>query len=68
LTPHLHVGADMPDLGVDFHGLHIPTGRVAFEEVVRLLIVDLGAQPRETDWETILRDSEERFRTFRTWP
>jgi len=65
--PHLHVGAEEPDLGVMLPRLHIPTGRVSFEEVVRLLIAELGAQQNRDDWEVVLKDSEDRFRAFRTW-
>jgi hypothetical protein len=58
---------DHPFLGVTLARLHIPTGRVAFEEVVRLLITELRVEPNRDDWREILRDSEDRFREYRTW-
>ena len=66
-NPHLHVGVDQPELGVTFAKLHVPTGRVSFEEVVRFLVVDLGVQPARDDWEDVIGDTEARFREFRTW-
>lgn len=64
---HLHVGR-----GHDLHGplarLRVPTGRVAFEEVVRFLIEDLYVQPERSDWDSVLSECLERFRRFRTWP
>jgi hypothetical protein len=65
--PHLHVRTDHPFLGVTLARLHVPTGRVAFEEVVHLLIEDLLVHPNRDDWEEILKDSEDRFRAYRTW-
>jgi hypothetical protein len=65
--PHLHVRMDHSFLGLTLARLHIPTGRVAFEEVVRLLITELRVEPNRDDWREILRDSEDRFREYRTW-
>jgi hypothetical protein len=63
----------------DFHGvihnlspskLHIPTGWVTVESVVRFLLTDLKVKPLRANWEKILADSEEQFRdwTRRTVP
>lgn len=43
--------------------LHIPTGYVLIEYVLRFLIVDLGIKPAcgEDRWEEVLSDSEDRF-------
>jgi hypothetical protein len=65
--PHLHVRMDHPFLGVTLSRLHIPSGRVAFEEIVRLLITELHVQTNRDDWHEVLTDSEHRFREFRTW-
>jgi len=67
-APHVHVGVDHPQLVATLPKLHIPSGRVSFEEVVRFLIDDLDVAPeRPEKWKKILEESEERFRAFRTW-
>lgn len=66
-NPHIHITADDPGLGVALDKLHVPTGRVSFEEVVRFLIRDLQVQPLRDDHEDILEEAEGRFREFRTW-
>lgn len=66
--PHVHVRAGVPALGATLGKLHIPSGRVAFEEVVRFLINDLAVVPtRPDDWEAVVNESELRFRTYRSW-
>lgn len=52
--PHLHVGAAADELIDNFHRLHLPTGRIALEEVLRLLIEELGVQPLREDWSDVL--------------
>jgi hypothetical protein len=66
-NPHVHITADNPGLGRGLGELHVPTGRVSFEEVARFLIRDLDVQPARDDHLEILAEAEERFRTFRTW-
>jgi hypothetical protein len=63
---HLHVGRRHPSLG-ELGKFHVPSGRVAFEEVVLFVIEDLGVCPARDDWRDVLNDSLSRFRTFRTW-
>ncbi|HZV49263.1 MAG TPA: hypothetical protein VFD49_05800 [Candidatus Dormibacteraeota bacterium] len=65
--PHLHVHA-RNDTPLEMHKLHLPTGRIAFEEVVRFLIQDVGVEPQAADWEERLKTSEYYFRAFRHWP
>jgi hypothetical protein len=40
---------------------------VAVEEVVALVIRDLGVKPRLRDYKTILTEGLEKFRDWRTW-
>ncbi len=47
---------------VGLNEIHLPTGYVTFEDVLRFCIVDLGVRPLHPDWSTILRRSYERFR------
>jgi hypothetical protein len=67
LLPHVHVRADYNGLKDHLAKLHLPSGRVSFEEIVRLLIEDLGVEPARNDWDAILSESETRFKAFRTW-
>ena len=64
--PHLHLGA-----GAGVNALvqkrHLPTGRVALEAVVRLLVAEFDVPPLRRDWRTVLRRGEERFKAWRTW-
>jgi hypothetical protein len=59
--PLLHVG-DGPLVGT-----HLPSGRVGVEAVFRLLLGELDARPPRTDWEQVLDDVDEAYRTWRTW-
>jgi hypothetical protein len=58
-APHLHVRMDRK--------LHIPTGRVAFEEVLLFAITDYGIATAKPDAAAILTDILSRFRRYRTW-
>lgn len=49
------------------HRTHVPTGRVALEAVLELLIRDFGVVPLRTDWEAPLTESRRRFEQWRTW-
>jgi hypothetical protein len=62
--PHVHAGRGLPG---DFGRLHIPTGRVAFEDVLLFLIKDFAVQPAKVDGEELIRESLRRFRSFSTW-
>lgn len=69
--PHLHVGLvsiaqDAPIPRERFHRLHIPTGRVSLESVIRLLIEEFGVVPQKDDWREILDDTEEAFMRYKT--
>jgi hypothetical protein len=43
--------------------LHLPTGYVPIEEIIRFCIVDLGVAPISGDWARILDESYREFRT-----
>jgi hypothetical protein len=59
-TPHLHVSGE-------HERLHLPTGRVSMERVVRLA-VELGCSTIRADWEKVLDETEAEFVAHRTWP
>lgn len=44
--------------------LHIPTGGVSIEHVIRFLIVDLGVPPLTAQWEAELQANKERSREW----
>jgi hypothetical protein len=57
----IHVGiTDRDGREGSFQNWHLPTGWVAIEEVLRFCIVDLGVEPLDDEWDTILSDSYER--------
>lgn len=65
VRPHLHVPADPIDRRV-----HIPTGRVSIESVLRLLLTDLKVEPTREhadDFEQVLSASEGPFVEHRRW-
>jgi len=55
---HVHVNATFAD-GMPVGRLHIPTGPVGLELVIRHLIADWGVKPRSEDWEAILEELAE---------
>jgi len=63
--PHLHLGP-AAELGFkDLQHSHLPTGgRVAVEDILRLA-VELGAQPRRSDWDEILETTQGAFEEWR---
>jgi hypothetical protein len=65
-VPHAHVSAAHDDVR-SFRKLHIPTGRVSFESIVRFAIEDLSAVPLRENWADILGETEGRFKEFQTW-
>jgi len=66
IYPHLHLRRADPE----FHGLgklHIPTGRVFYEDVLRFLIQEHGVEPAREDWDEVLRTSFRRVSSFASW-
>jgi len=49
---------------VSLNDLHLPTGWVTIEEVIRFCIVDLGVPTNPAhDWDAVLEASYQTFRT-----
>jgi len=64
--PHLHLRRSDPA----FHGLgklHIPTGRVFYEDVLRFLIAEHEVEPVRDDWRDVLNESFRRVSSFASW-
>jgi hypothetical protein len=66
--PHLHIYQCAEIRRLDGRVAHFPTGRVAFEEVLRLLIIDFGVTPIREDWTEVLQRTQDNFEEYRTWP
>ena len=58
---HLPVSLECGTTRVNLSRVHIPTGWVPLEEVIRFLIEELGVKAKTRDWDSILRKSEEKF-------
>lgn len=56
-TPHLHLGHGAQVGRRDVRDAHLPTGHVSLSDLIRLLIEEMGAQPRRQDWDTVLDES-----------
>lgn len=74
--PHVHVGSVAVDAAAEgmeggfyerFSRLHIPTGMLAIEQVVRFLITELQVTPLRADWEAVLQEGETQFVQQRPW-
>lgn len=64
--PHLHIGCAVLERSF-ISNAHIPTGRVALEQVLRLAIEDFRVEPKRTDWDRVLRLSLQVFLQNRSW-
>lgn len=64
--PHIHI----PGLPAPMKTTHLPTGRVAIEEVIRYLIADLGVTPKPNEAAALatLNECQSVFEQFRSWP
>jgi len=67
--PHWHIGAvALTEVGAYLEGTHIPSPRVSFEQMIRLMIDQMGVAPRRQDWSKVLERTESRFVEHRSWP
>lgn len=59
--PHLHLSSRLGMLAINdassiaLGEMHIPTGFIEVADLVRLLIVEFGVEPRRANWESILQ-------------
>ena len=56
-TPHLHLKQGAQVGRPEVRDAHLPTGDVPLVAFLRLLVNDLGVQPRRSDWDTLLTDA-----------
>jgi hypothetical protein len=64
--PHMHIGRAHPRLG-ELGRLHVPSGRVALEQVLLFALDELGVRPAREDAREVLGEVLERFRRYRSW-
>jgi len=67
--PHVHVSATLnarvdaiTERPIGLHALHVATGRVSLEAIVRMLIDDFHIKPRRVGWRDLLDKTEAVFR------
>ncbi|MBI4214029.1 MAG: hypothetical protein HY534_06950 [Chloroflexi bacterium] len=65
--PHLHLGPSAQVGHASLQRAHVPTGRVALEDILRLAIDELGVQPLRDDWQQVLAQAQEGFERARSW-
>ena len=53
-APHLHLGAGAQVGRRDLREAHLPTGHIPLQELLRVLIEEMGVQTRRADWNVIL--------------
>lgn len=63
---HVHIATvvDTPVGQMDLDKLHLSTGWVTIEEVIRFLIAEMGVKPKIGDWDDQLLKSEALFREW----
>jgi hypothetical protein len=63
---HCHIPADVSfrNQTLSLHKLHLASGWVTVEEVIRFLINELGVKPKNKNWDNLLHDSEKAFRRW----
>lgn len=59
--PHLHLHAGAGVVAHNLSKAHLPTGRIAVADVLKLAITHFGTAPLREDWETILETTHETF-------
>ena len=66
--PHWHIGGVTLSRGrLYLDRAHILSPRVSIEEFIRLMIEDLGVEPRTDDWDSRLRKTHKAFAEHKTW-
>lgn len=73
--PHLHIGpgavqgyGELCKLRPIFDRAHLPTERIALEDVVLFLIDDFGVDPKRDDYRKAIGENRDAFREYRSWP
>lgn len=65
--PHLHLRYGAQVGRKQLQKAHLPTGRVAVEDLLRIAITEFGVSPLRNDWEDILGNTQSLYEKWRTW-
>ena len=65
--PHLHLSYGARVGREDLLKAHVPTGRIALEDVIQFLIESFRVVPMKEQWEAVLDGSRAKFREYRSW-
>src|SRR2546427_10373337 len=63
--PHLHLHHGAGTLQHNLADAHLPTARIAIEDVIRCVITQQGVVPLRDDWEAILAETQAAFQQWR---
>jgi len=63
---HMHLSQGSKVIG-GLRKAHFPTRRICLEEVLRFLVEELKVTPLKSNWDKILRDTQNKHEAFRTW-
>jgi len=66
--PHVHVRAIKDGADRRLCVAHLPTGRIALEDVLELLLGDFKVRRLRGDWRQVLGETRAAFMRYRTWP
>ena len=66
-SPHLHLYEGAGTLHHNLRKAHLPTGRMAVEDILRLAITHFQIVPLRQDWDTILTATQDAFQQWRVW-
>ena len=56
VIPHLHLEQGAQIGRVEVRDAHLPMGEVSLNTILRMLIEEMGVNPRRSDWESILAE------------
>ncbi len=66
--PHLHANLHDRCSPALTANSHVPTGRIALEQFIRMLIDECEVEPIRNDWPAVLDSGQTHFEKHRTWP
>jgi hypothetical protein len=65
--PHVHLQYGAKVDRQELAGEHIPTGRVAIEDFIRLLLEVFKVSAQKDDWRNVLNRTKRRFDLYKSW-
>lgn len=62
--PHLHLESGAKVGRPELNGAHLPTGRIAIEDFLRILLNDFKIVPLREDWEEVIEQTQSAFSEY----